>query len=76
MAYIAAQRQAKFYPPWQAAAAADRALRLPQCTSRSNARDEAFLVHCGGSCIAAVTNLKVAVCIAAAHGLRQCYSRR
>ena len=26
-AYIAALRQAKFYPPWQAAAAADRALR-------------------------------------------------
>ena len=34
-AYIAAQRQAKFYPPQQAAAAADRALQLPQCTSRN-----------------------------------------
>ena len=28
MAYIAALRQAKFYPPWQAAAAADCALWL------------------------------------------------
>ena len=30
-AYIAALRQAKIYPPWQAAAAADRGLRLLQC---------------------------------------------
>ena len=38
-AYIAALRQAKFYPPRRAAAAADNALRLLQCMSR-NARDE------------------------------------
>ena len=44
-AYIAAQRQAKFYPPRVAAAAADRALRLPQCTSR-NARDELHSILC------------------------------
>ena len=37
-AYIAALRLAKFYPPRQAAAASDRALRLLQCMSR-NARD-------------------------------------
>ena len=30
-AYIAALRQAKFYPPRGVAAAADRALRQPQC---------------------------------------------
>ena len=55
-AYIAARRQAEFYPPQQAAAAADRALPLPQCTSRKYVVQ---LVDCS-SCIAAATNLKVA----------------
>ena len=37
-----ALRQAKFYPTRQAAAATDRALRLPQCTSRRNSREGMF----------------------------------
>ena len=44
-AYIAALRQAKFYPQRQAAAAADGALWLLQCTS-CNARDELHSILC------------------------------
>ena len=49
--------QAKFYPPLQAAAAADRALRLPKCASH-NAWDDPHSI----SCIAACAILCIAAC--------------
>ena len=45
-AYIAALQQAKIYPPRQAAAAVDRALRLLQCMSRCNAGDGMWFILC------------------------------
>ena len=68
-ANIAALRQAKFYPPQQAAAAADRALRLPQCTrwndllpqcTSRNARDGMFISFIGAHALRR-QNLKVAL---------------
>ena len=44
--YTAALRHAKFYPPRQAAAVADHALRLPQCMSR-NAQEVVSTVMSG-----------------------------
>ena len=51
-AYIAALRQAKIYPPRQAAAAADHGLWKPQCTRR-NPQDGSLHVMDCGLCIAA-----------------------
>ena len=60
-AYIAALRQAKFYPTRQAAAAADRALQqlpsnlwLPQSTSRNPRGRMIHLLDCSSSWIVAV----------------------